>query len=64
MSPSVINMQEHSLDIRQQTKPLLLDRMEIYVNVCMQLGEKEIKKEREGESKSENMDHLICMHCN
>ncbi len=48
MSPSVINMQEHSLDIRQQTKPLLLDRMEIYVNVCMQLGEKEIKKrERE-----------------
>ncbi len=48
MSPSVINMQEHSLDIRQQTKALLLDRMEIYVNVCMQLGEKEIKKrERE-----------------
>lgn len=42
-------MQEHSLDIRQQTKPVLLARMEIYVNVCMQLGEKEIKRERERE---------------
>jgi len=36
--------------------------MEIYVNVRMQLGEKEIKRERV--SRSENMDCLMCMHCN